>query len=188
MAGREFSFNLGLAASPETQDPTQFSEFIKLYNACFQLAFILDLYTGGKSFPQEDWPELVPAQSQKLQNLTRGYCKFTETVVAGQLLHFINTAGALESRLANATDATKPARAFALNDVTAGEYGEYMLLGAITNFAGLTPGTPYYLSTSAGLITATKPVTSGNLQQPVGFALDANTLWFNPVTEGAIAP
>lgn len=179
---REFSFNLGLSATPETQDPTQFSEIVRLYNAVSILAYYLDLYTGAKAFPAGEWSVTTPAQSLRLQNLTRGYCTFTETVVAGQLLHLQGTA-----RLANATDATRPARAFATAPVTAGQIGEYMLLGAITNFAGLTPGALYYLSTTPGIITSVAPIST-QYKQAVGFAVDANTLFFRPDLEIILLP
>lgn len=174
---QDLSFNLGLAPTPESADKENFAEFIRLYNAVRQVAYFLDRYTGAIAVPAEDWSAMTPAQTQRLQNMTRGYCTFTENVVAGNLLHLQGTA-----RLANATNATRPARAFATGPVTAGEIGEYMLLGAITNFVGLTPGATYYLSTTNGLLTAVAP-TSTMFKQAVGFAIDANTLFFTPDLE-----
>ena len=41
---------------------------------------------------------------------------------------------------------------------------------------GLTPGAVYYLSETAGRITATAPVTIGAFVTPIGHALNATTL------------
>jgi hypothetical protein len=41
---------------------------------------------------------------------------------------------------------------------------------------GLTPGAVYYLSETAGRMTATPPVTIGAFVTPIGFALNAETL------------
>lgn len=185
---QSLSFNLGLSPIPESKDPM--TEIMRLLSAVRGMAQVLDTYTGAQSFPEVDWPELSTAQTQRVQFITRGYCQFTETVLAGHMLNLYNTGATMSARLANATDNTKPARAFAFNAVTAGNFGEYMLLGAITNFSSLVPGALYYLSTSGGLITGTKPVGVGNLQQAVGFALSSSVLFFNPalVENGVVPP
>jgi hypothetical protein len=46
--------------------------------------------------------------------------------------------------------------------------------------SGLTPGAKYFLATTAGGVSATAPSGSGNVVQPVGVAINATTLSFNP--------
>lgn len=50
---------------------------------------------------------------------------------------------------------------------------------------GLTPGAIYYVSETAGAITATKPSGAGTWSFAIGYALDANTLFVMP---GLVAP
>ncbi len=48
--------------------------------------------------------------------------------------------------------------------------------GVLTGFSGLTPGARYYLSTTAGTITATIPVGAGNTVVQAGYAKSATAL------------
>jgi hypothetical protein len=48
--------------------------------------------------------------------------------------------------------------------------------GVLSGFSGLTPGSRYYLSATAGAITTTIPVGSGNSVIQAGFAKNATTL------------
>lgn len=179
--------NLGLSQVPETDDRKLFFELQKVYNAINALARNLDSYTGATSAAVADMPE-IGVSSILLQRLTRLYLLFDETVVSGAMINVYNNSGVLHARLAKAADGTKPARAVAVAATTSGEYGELLLLGALPFYSGLTPGTLYYLSptSTSGQITAVKPVTAGQLVQPVGFALSTSSLFFNPTLEGDI--
>ena len=50
------------------------------------------------------------------------------------------------------------------------------LFGKVTTFVGLTPGTLYYVSTTAGALTITPPSVIGEYIQPAGLALTTTTL------------
>lgn len=50
---------------------------------------------------------------------------------------------------------------------------------------GLTPGAIYYISETAGAITATKPSGAGTWSWAIGYAIDANTFFVMP---GLVAP
>jgi hypothetical protein len=50
---------------------------------------------------------------------------------------------------------------------------------------GLTPGAIYYVSETAGAITATAPTGAGTWTSVIGYAIDADTLFVQP---GALAP
>lgn len=51
--------------------------------------------------------------------------------------------------------------------------------GELTGFAGLTSGATYFLSQTAGGITATAPTANGTVMQKVGVARNATTLVVN---------
>ena len=55
-------------------------------------------------------------------------------------------------------------------------------VGEVSVFAGLVPGSLYYLGTSGGIILGgALPGTPGSVVQRVGVAADANTLILNPI-------
>lgn len=63
--------------------------------------------------------------------------------------------------------------------VAAGAKGEFVLRGAYTT-TGLTAGATYYASQTAGAYTATAPTATGTQVRPVGYALSATELYFDP--------
>jgi hypothetical protein len=77
-------------------------------------------------------------------------------------------------------DATLPCCAMCLETGTGSK--KVLRVGFIKNTAwSFTVGAQVYVSTAtAGAITATKPVTTGNRINPVGVAVAADTIWFNP--------
>jgi hypothetical protein len=162
----QFSVNLGLDIVPQSKDPDNLGDLYRLYNASKSLAGALDDYTGAIGANQEDW-SVAGTEYLLLQRMTRIYVQFAVTVTTGQILT-INSAG--NAALA----ATGAAQGWAPAPVAAGAWGEMRLMGLHSAVAGLTPGTWYYSSATAGAITAT--VTA----QKVGFAIAANKLFFNP--------
>lgn len=85
-------------------------------------------------------------------------------------------------RLANATDGTRPCDGYAAAAILTGQGGD-LIVGrgqVITGMSGLTEGTDYWLSTTAGQLVNTAPSTPGNLVQYVGKAVDTATLIFVP--------
>lgn len=182
----QFSFNLGLSTLPEfeqSKHPELWVELLRMRIALRTMQGALDLYTGALSEDQAYWNQTSPASSVRLQNISRVYAKALENISAGQLVSFTNSAGELGAQKANATDNTKPCRAFCYTPggVTSGNYGEFMLMGIVPYLTGMTPGTAYYLSTTSGQYTTAAPSTVGNIAQEVGYALTSNTLYFNPV-------
>jgi len=84
----------------------------------------------------------------------------------------VDSSGVLQ--LANATNSSKPAIGF-IKKVDS-EKGEVLLFGILEGFSGLTIGATYYLGTTNGQITNTKPNGSGNIVQVVGRALNPTRL------------
>lgn len=105
----------------------------------------------------------------------------SESITAPALVNIHNVSGTAKIRKANATDNTKPAHGFILEDVASGD-GQDVFFGGLkmSGLSGLTPGTMYYLSTTGGSITATAPSSSGNIQQQIGEATGTTEILFEP--------
>lgn len=103
---------------------------------------------------------------------------FKATVQAGLAFGdvlFLDTADSTYKK-ASATDITKaPAKAMFIQDDIV------MRSGFIRSARWvLTPGIDLFLSTSMGDVTATKPAATNNVVQPLGWAITADTVYFEP--------
>jgi len=103
----------------------------------------------------------------------------TENLSAGDLVNVYASSGA-KTRKADATTAGKEANGYVLSSVTSGANATVYLEQKNTGVTGLTPGAQYYLSTTAGGVTATAPSGSGNVVQSIGRASAAGVLIFQP--------
>lgn len=177
-SSQEYSLQLGLDLVPITTDPENLPDMYRLYNATKNLAVALDSAAGTISRPKGDW-NTVGSGALRLQNLTRFYCLFSETVAAGHLINIYNNAGVPNARKAGGVSLAQGlALGFVQEPVTAGQYGEIFLGGVNPYIAGLTPGALYYTSTiTAGLLSAS---AGSPYIQSIGFALDSSHLWFAP--------
>lgn len=79
------------------------------------------------------------------------------------------------------TDASNANSATQLNAVFLKRDNKYYISGLVTGFTSLTPGVPYYLSTS-GNITATPPTPSASVRLLyVGFPINTTDFLFRPL-------
>jgi len=163
---QQYSLPLGLDMAPNTKDAENLQDFYRLYNACKLLAEGLDAYTGIVGLPTADWGS-GGTSAILLQNMCRFYAQFSVSVTTGQIVG-LNASGQIVLSTPGTAIGWSPA------PISAGNWGEVRLLGLHTAVSGLTSGTAYYASSTAGGITAT--VTA----QKVGVALAANRLFFNP--------
>lgn len=93
---------------------------------------------------------------------------------------FVEAAGTI-ARATAAAGTPKEAIGWALTSVATGQPITIQLEGKISGLAGLTPGSTYFLSnTTPGGITLTAPSATGELWQPVGTAVSATELNFEP--------
>src|SRR3990172_570831 len=83
-------------------------------------------------------------------------------------------------RKADATAEGKEAHGFVLAAYLAAVSATVYLENTNTSIAGATGGTRYYLSTTPGSFTATPPAAAGNVVQPIGQALSATEIEFEP--------
>ena len=134
--------------------------------------------TGAEMFPIAQGGETVAALISQVMPLFQ--MTASETIAAGNFVNIHANSGA-KVRKANATDATKPVNGWAPAGIASAASGTIQGPGTlITGLSGLTPGVPYYLSTTGGGLIATPPSSSGNLVQHVGVALSATALFFYP--------
>lgn len=86
-----------------------------------------------------------------------------ETVTLGQVLYLSDGSGALNAGQWYKADAdttyssTTPLVGLAVAGITSGATGQIRILGAMDGLSGLTAGSSYYISATAGSITATAP-------------------------------
>lgn len=108
----------------------------------------------------------------------------SETLSGGDLVNFWNDSGTLKMRKADATTTGKEADGYVLAAVTSGQTGAAYVDSINTSVTGLTSGTIYYLSTTAGGVTATAPSATGNVVQEIGKASATGELIFRPMGRG----
>jgi hypothetical protein len=104
----------------------------------------------------------------------------TETLAAGDFVNVYNSTGE-KCRLADATDASKPAHGFVLAAVDANDPAEVYLFNGINNvLSGLTPGARYYLCDSPAVGYTATPIaeTTGYIHQYLGIAISTTELLF----------
>lgn len=101
-----------------------------------------------------------------------------ESISAGDLVYF-NASGQILKADANAL--AKAAVGFALTSISAAASGTVHFDGTIAGLSGLTPGAWYFLSAVApGGISTAVPTGAGDIVQPVGIAVSATELTFQP--------
>lgn len=176
----QLSINLGLPATPDTKNQDLFYQLQILYNSINSLARAVDVYTGSIQPDPATWGS-IGFGGVRVQNITRIYVISDVALTAGQLVHLYDPGtGSVHARLANATTIATPARGYSTGIIAAGQEAEIVLQGLHPFFSGLTAGAIYYTSTTPGTVQVGQPSTPGNIIQPVGFALNANTMWFAP--------
>jgi hypothetical protein len=107
----------------------------------------------------------------------------SEALASGDYVNVWNSSGA-KVRKADATVAGKEAMGFVLASVGSGSPATVYFEGTNTAVSGQTAGN-VFLSTTPGQGTSTPPSGSGNVVQPIGFAVSATAVNFNasrPVT------
>ena len=107
----------------------------------------------------------------------------SEALTAGNVVNVWLDGATPKVRKADATAAGKEANGFVLANVDSAANASVYFEGTITGLTGLTPGARYYLDTTAGAIvisSGTLPSGTGKIIQPVGVAISATELSFEP--------
>ena len=179
MASSSFSVNLGLPATPPTNDTELYTQLMLVYQAINALA----------------------AGAQTAANNTISLTA-SEDIPAGSFVNIYNN----QLRIADAANSSgiglinclclmgvndRPVMGFTSSSIVANSNGTILLGPAVINFASpvLTVGSSYYLSaygyaptTAQGKIYAGPPADSGNgfIRQYIGIAISTTELFFNP--------
>lgn len=174
----DFKIQLGLPQLPPDETPRElYGIFMYVFQAIQNLHRGVSSYCGIDA-PDSDVRDQLTYQDTLLSgNLTRMYPIAAVNISRGQVVNLYNNAGALNARLAVATGASTMAHGIANASALAGERVEInWLRGTLDSVGGMTLGTLYYLSTTAGAVQSTRPVGVGQIVQPVGLALASDTL------------
>lgn len=180
------SINTGLQQTPDLTDiasPGKLGfQFIQLYNAIGILQQAVDTYTGNTPARADNSQQnQTPEQTILVGNTSTMWATASINISAGFLVNLVNAGGVTEVQYANAISAAAPCHGISMAAASAGNKIQVLLLG-LFNFGGsVTPGQMYYLSSSvAGGLSTTRPSTSGNIVQAVGYGVDTNSIFFNP--------
>ena len=131
-------------------------------------------------------PSLDTSGKLSTTMMPTGFGADTLTLTAGEALSagdlvYVAAAGTVFK--ADADAAGKAAIGFVLSSISSAATGTvYFGSGIITGLTSLTMGQPYFLSSTAGGVTTTAPTGTGKIQQPVGYAVNATSLYFEPQT------
>lgn len=105
----------------------------------------------------------------------------SENLAAGDFVNLWNDSGTLKARKADATSASKSAYGFVLASVTSPSNALVYALSESNNaLTGLTVGSGYFLSATAGQVTTTAPTASNNIRQFLGVAVTTTTILTRP--------
>jgi hypothetical protein len=119
-----------------------------------------------------------------LKGLISGPAVADEAIAAGKLVNLTVTLGVTHMRLADASDPTKPAHAFAPLTVAPGATGTWVRRGIIPGTSGVTFAPALWLSDATpGAYTSAAPSTVGHLSQHVGMVLPGIGVEFDPQLE-----
>ena len=101
-----------------------------------------------------------------------------ETLVVGDVCYYKSDSKFWKAN-ASAEATTKGFLLMANSGITADASGEFLRMGKMTT-TGIVAGTEYYLSTTTGEYTDTKPILSGEFVRIIGYGLTTTILMFDP--------
>ena len=101
------------------------------------------------------------------------------TFAAGDV-GYLNSSGEMVLTDASALGTCDGVIGMSIGAVSPGATGFFVLLGLVSGLSGLTAGSVYWLSETAGAITTTAPTTASAGVRKVGVAVSTTALMFNP--------
>lgn len=177
---QQFSTKLSLAQLPEldeAKDPKLYSELLRIRASIKVLQSALDIYTGALGETDDTYWAATPITKYfRLQNVSRIYIQATENIAAGAIVNLYNNAGTLCARN-SLSGASQAGDAYSSNAVVSGDFGEFILWGAVSITSALTPRSVYYIANTPGDISVAAGV---GLVQKVGWAISDHILFFRP--------
>lgn len=161
-AGQVDAFRLPALAGTPTATPTAGGEGFVVWDSTNNKMYVWDGAT---------WDDQSTVQSA--QNLDDSY--IAEVTIATRDAVYISSADNVSPASASAP-ASAQALGFAIAGAAPAASVNVRKSGRMTGFSSLTPGSRYYLGTTAGSVTATTPTGTGNTIVQVGYAKNATTL------------
>lgn len=161
----------------EELEPRVYNALLAVHIAIQNLDSAYGLITGVDEYDSSEWAALGPQGAMTHGRYTRGFAVSNGPIIPGNIINLFNSSGVLTMRKADASDPTKMAHGIATTSGN-GVLVEFNWLRCFTNLIGsLSLGTLYYLSDATpGLISNTKPTTSGHIVQPIGLAVGSTSL------------
>lgn len=104
------------------------------------------------------------------------------TLAVGDLCYLSGSTSRFALASAATTASAGGMLAICMTSVTVGQFGNFILRGFVraTALGTFTPTSRYYLSTTSGDVSISRPTGSGEVVRVVGYAYDANTFRFDP--------
>lgn len=170
--------NVGLTATNPNPVPLDGGGRCTLFLSPTSYKFVLK-DSSGTTIATRDNVGAVPTTS--IDNDVIGTAG--EDLVANQVVYLGAGSWSKADADAAATSTTPGEIAFVVADVDNGESGTFRKSGRMTGFTGLTPGSKYYISATAGEITATAPAND----RYVGEADSITSLIISPSSPVSVA-
>ena len=117
-------------------------------------------------------------------DLNDSLTKHEEELTAGENLSsgdvcYLKNDGKMWKADADSASTASTLIGIATENISADATGTFLLRGKLTT-SGLTAGSTYYLSTTAGGLTTTPPSGSGDVIRIIGYALSSTVLYVSP--------
>lgn len=171
---------IGLPNLPdENMDKKMWGEFLTVYRAIQNLLAGVSLYTGIDQPDAAERANMDPTAFLLGANTQQWYPNAAVPISRGQVVSVSPGLGANAVQLAQATGGATHAIGVADESKAAGQNIRILTGGLTTAFAGMIPGTLYYLSTTIGSIQNLRPIAPGQIVQPIGWALTSNQMLLN---------
>lgn len=187
MTGLSYNLPINLRLATSAPDlgnvpPQVIAAFDEVYLVLNNLASAFVTLTGAGPINRSEWELRKNDPSTLLAtNTHRLYVQADEVLAYGEIVSFTNSGTDLRAILADATNNSRFAVGFVNNVDGAGigDVAEIIVGQGLLPSSGLTPGDPYYLSTTPGFMAAAPAVAAGNIEQFLGVAASPNALFFN---------
>lgn len=150
----------------------------EIYDFIKQVILTFVQYLGVGTFDKSLWSQLLPTQTLFAGNLNKLYVIANVNIPIGHYVSLINVAGVLQAKLSNSSPTVAQADGYITSAVTAGDIAEVILGSGLNTVvgSGLTIGQRYWIG-NGGNVRTTPDTTAGHMEQYVGIALTANSLW-----------
>jgi len=139
---------------------------------------------GGNWDSDETYDTLIMKLYANGNVVIPGGLVLTETFTAASTLSagdlcYLDSSGEMDLTDADAETTADTLLSVATEAITSASSGAFLLSGKHET-TGLTTGSVYYVSTTAGDWTTTRPSGTGDIVRIVGYALSTTVLYFNP--------